>query len=304
MKKYIKKSNFETQQEFFIDPNTGEIMNWGNTTVYVQTEEQKQRAKNFFEKTQTTKEVNEQYKSYGKFIWNVYKLSQKSFLEMKSSTITRLMYLATYICYDGYISDKKNIPLDKREIFTIMNLSEREFCYFYKNLTENNVIYEIDRKIFINEALFKKGELSPKDLATLSQNEKYVTRIYINGVRDLYSKATVRSHKSLSYLFQILPYVNRDYNIVCHNPLETDLSKINKMNLGEFCEIIEYDKKNISRLCKALFEPTFTVDKELKTAMRYVTDKSLNKNSYSMFINPRVYYAGNKWNDVEILGQF
>lgn len=304
MKKYLQTRNTQTEETFYIDPNTGEVINWDNQTVYIQTEAQRQLARQYFDKLSKSKEINEECKKYGRFIWGVYNISQKSFPELKPSNITRLMYLATFISYDGYISDNKNNPLQKNKIFDIMGLSEREFRNFYKNLIDNKITYEKNDKVYINENIFKKGELSPRDLAVFSQDEKYLTRIYINGVRELYKKATARSHKSLSYIFQVLPYVNRDYNIVCHNPLETELNNIQKMTLGEFCDIIEYSKNNITQLAKTLFEPTFMVNKEPKTAMRYVLDRSLDKNTYSMFINPRVYYAGNKWNVVEVLGRF
>ena len=38
--------------------------------------------------------------------------------------------------------------------------------------------------------------------------------------------------------------------------------------------------------------------------MRYVTSEIGNYDEYSVFINPKLYYAGSKWNEVEILGEF
>ena len=304
MKKYVEKQNNNSGEIFVIDPLTGEIMDFSQRTVYVQTEEERAKAKEFFKTMSKKKDINSLYKNYGNFLWSIYNVSQSLYPNLKGSYITRLMFLATYINYNGYLSDSKNIPLTKTQMCKLLNISEREFSNFYKCLLEQKIISEDKDKYCINKDMFQRGELSPIDLAVFIKDEKYVTRIYISAIRSLYNKSTIKSHKTLSYLFQVIPYVNRDYNIICSNPLETDLDKINKLTLGEFADIIEYNRSNISRLCNILFSPTFTIGNKELTAMRYVVDKSLDKSTYSMFINPRVYYAGTKWKEVEILGQF
>lgn len=304
MKKYIEQKSHETGEVFIIDPNTGEVMDFSQRTIYIQTEEQRAESKKYFDSLSKKQEMNYLYKDYGRFLWSFYNISQSLFPNLKGSYITRLMFLATYINYDGFLSDNKNVPLTKNQIKTLLGVSEREFHYFYKCLLEEHIIIEHNDKCYINKDIFQRGELSPVDLAVLAKDEKYVTRIYIKAVRSLYNKATIKSHKTLSYLFQVIPYVNRDYNIVCSNPLETNKDKINKLTLGEFADLINYDRSHISRLCNQLFDPTFEVNGKELSAMRYVVDKSLAKNTYSMFINPRVYYAGSKWSEVEILGKF
>lgn len=304
MKKYVEKQNNNSGEIFVIDPSTGEAMDFSQRTIYVQTEEERVKAKEFFKNMSKKKDINSLYKNYGNFLWSIYNVSQSLYPNLKGSYITRLIFLATYINYNGYLSDSKNTPLTKKQMCILLNISEREFSNFYKCLFDQKIISENKDKYCINKDMFQRGELSPIDLATFAQGEKYVTRIYINAIRNLYNKSTIKSHKTLSYLFQVIPYVNRDYNIICSNPLETDLDKINKLTLGEFADIIEYNRSNISRLCNILFSPTFTIGNKELTAMRYVVDKSLDKSTYSMFINPRVYYAGTKWKEVEILGQF
>lgn len=304
MKKYTEKRNNNTGEAFIIDPNSGEIMDFSEQTIYIQTEKQKADSKKFFENMKKKQNINKLYKNYGKFLWGIYNISQTMLPDIKGSYITRLMFLATYINYDGYLSDHKNVPLSKTQMRTLLNISEREFTNFYKCLSEKKLISEKKDKYCINTDMFKRGSLSPVDLAILAKDEKYVTRIYINAIRSLYSKSTLKSHKTLGYLFQVIPFVNRDYNIVCSNPLESDLENIIKLSLGDFADIIGYDKSHISRLCNQLFQSTFEVNKKELNAMRYVVDKSLDKSTYSMFINPRVYYAGSKWSEVEILGQF
>lgn len=294
--------------KYFIDPDTGEAILPTGESLYVQTEEEKRKVKEFFSKKARSEfvrqQINEQYKDYGSFVWNVYSINQKSFPQLKASNITRLMFLSTYVTYDGYLMYGKKMNMNKANMFELLGLSDREYRAFYKDMIDNSILYEKDDKIFINAEMFGKGKLSKKYITKFASQEKYITRLYIDGVRSLYKKSTPRSHKTLSYLFQVLPYVNRQYNIVCFNPLEECLEDIQGMSLGQFCEIIGYSSHNSGQLFKYLFEPQFIIDGQVKTAMRYVVDKSLAKETYSMYINPRVYYAGNSWKQVEVLGKF
>ena len=294
--------------KFFVDPETGEAISATGEVLYVQTEDERRKTKEFFnnknKKDFELSEINEQYKEYGNFVWNIYSINQKSFPQLKPSNITRLMFLSTYITYDGYLMYNKKTTMNKSNMFDILRLSDREFRAFYKDMVDNSILYEKDDKIYINAELFGKGKLNKKYITKFASQEKYITRLYIDGVRSLYEKSTPRSHKTLSYLFQVLPYVNRQYNIVCFNPLEEHLEDIQGMSLGQFCETIGYSSHNSTQLFKYLFEPQFIIDGQVKTAMRYVVDKSLAKETYSMYINPRVYYAGNMWERVEVLGKF
>ena len=306
MKKYLKMNI--GNEKCYLNPNTGEVMDFEGKVVYVQTEEERTKTRDYFdqlkEREKQAKIINEKYKDFGNFIWSVYNINQQMFPNINASDITRLMFLSTYVNYDGYLAFKNKTKLDKDKMFELLNISEREFRNFYNSMLENNILYIQDEKYYISNKLFGKGKLNMTAIAKFSEDEKFITRLYIDGVRDLYSKSTPRSHKTLSYLFQIIPYVNRQYNIICFNPLEEELDKIEGMSLGQFCETIGYSSHNSGQLFKYLFEPQFMINGKETTAMRYVVDKGLDKSTYSMFINPRVYYAGNKWSEVEVLGKF
>ena len=238
-----------------------------------------------------------------KFIWVIQNRSMDNFKEITSSDTTRILFLSTYLGYDGYLMFNRKTPMSKSNMCTLLKLSKREFQYFYKELVNNNILELKNEKLYINQDIFGKGNLSNNKVAKLIQQDKSITRLYIDGVRELYNKSTSTSHKTLSYIFQILPYVNRQYNIICFNPLENNLDNIKCMSLGEFCNIISYNSHNIRRLQRNLFEPTFNIHGRTTNAICCVS-KSLNNSDCRIFINPMVYYAGDKWQEVEILGNF
>ena len=295
-------------QTLFVNKKTGEIFDSKGQSVFIQSVEERQQIKNHFINCQIKEEkkkyIERQYKEYGNFVWMVYSMLQCNFLNISPSNLTRLMFISTYLGYKGYLQKSRNTFMNKDDVFEILKLSTREFNRFYTEMFDNKILCDKQNKIFLNNDIFIRGNIKAKQVGQIYQQEQMITRIYIKAIRELYNKATPRSHKTLSYIFQAMPYVNRDYNMCCFNPLETNIYNIKLMNLGQFCDIIGYDKNNSKRLLKILFEPKFQVDNREESAMNYVIKHSLDQTTYGMFINPRVYYAGNKWNEIKVLCEF
>lgn len=310
--------NFKENQSGYsiLNNDTGEVIASvnGSDGLVISSGKEQEKRKDYFKKQEDNEKKEalkkQELDELGSFIWSTYHLKQiVDPKEMRLSNITRLMYLATYLDYNGYLMEdtpfSQKSPLSNTRIRAIMNLSKAAFSNFYNQVLCNEKIFKIKcGKYKINEELFSKGALNSFDIARMTKDDKYIMRVYINGVREMYIKATPSSHKTLSYLFQIIPYVNRQYNIVCYNPLETNLKKIKPMTLGGFCRILGYDETHSSRLFSVLFEPMFTTEYGTQSAVRYVATKSTAKKTYNIFINPRVYYAGDNWKEVEILGAF
>jgi len=305
LKRYIQENT--NDNPYYIDPKTGELFQSNSNVVYIQTQEERLRAKQNYNnkriKEQQSSILHEKYKKYGTFIWNIYNLTQQTELPLKASNITRIMFLSTYINYNGTLMFTQRESMNKKDMQKILKLSNGEFCYFYNEMIKNKIFIIKDDKYYLNYNLFKKGSISKSKIMNLIQQDKYITRLYVDGVRTLYNKSTSRSHKTLSYLFQIMPYVNRQYNIVCKNPLEDNLDDIQCMSLGEFCDVINYNKHNVRQLRRMLFDPKFEFKNKITSAIRLVSDDS-NTLHDKIFINPCIYYAGDKWEEVEVLGKF
>ena len=291
-----------------VSMDTGEMIASYEGGVRVQTEEEIESTKKYYESIKPMDQkfgrISSLYEKRGTFIWNIHSSAKILFPEIKPATLTRLMFLSTYLGYDGYLVDAKKKPITKNELQHYLEIHPSDCRKFWKDIETSKLMYESDGKIYLDNKMFARGKFPKDKIKDLAENEQCLTRIYISGVRKLYNTATVPSHTTLSYIFRILPYVNREYNVCCFNPLETDKSKIQLMPLGDFADVIGYDRAHISRLAKTLFEPIFEVNGTLKNAIRYVSTSGFNKDGLSIFINPCVYYAGAHWKDIEILGCF
>lgn len=118
-------------------------------------------------------------------------------------------------------------------------------------------------------------------------------RLNAEGVQSLYETCTsARAHKTLAYIFKIIPWVNREWNIACKNPEERDYDAIRYLRLGEFADMVGYSRDNAKRLAKELNSVRFEWHGKEQTAFIYMTNAPDRPEEWIIAVNPRVYYAG------------
>jgi len=230
----------------------------------------------------------------------IFYLFNKHFDDLSSQSIVRLIYIATYIDYSNNILCYDNkVLLTKKDIKKLMLLSDSVFKRWFNEMINKKYIIQKENNFYITDKYFRKGQLN-KNLSDY-KNSKY-TRIYINAVRKLYLTTKSTSHSVLGYIFQLIPFVNLQWNIVCNNPLEPDKDLINPLTIGEFCDIIGYDKKNAKRLIKIIASIKFEWKNKIQRFCSYIYDSDIT--NMMIFINPNIFYSGDNFSEVEVLGVF
>lgn len=236
------------------------------------------------------------------FVWFSYDAAKILMPELKASTLTRLLILATYMNYDNVLvhDDGTRITIDN--IGSLLCVSSATVYAFINELKSAGII-TLDYWIKLNPTMFWRGPQNRIEQSMLYQDGKMITKIYRNGVRALYKPELV---KKLSYIFRIMPFVNHTYNIVCHNPLEKDLEKILPMSLGEVTEIVGYghERSHTSKFQSLLLDHVFEIDATTMHAIHYEFVDRIDPLYKCLIVNPEVYYGGNKHNDVSLLGRF
>ena len=275
-----------------IDVETGELI----TGVTVTTEKDRQNYKKYLEAKAKYEfqgaEIQKKYKKYGSFVWLLYNAGQALDLGIQPDELTKLIYISTYMGYNNRLMVSENESMTKKQMKNILRVSEDTFHKFYISLTNAEILSEdIDKSLYLNTSIFKRGAI--KNVKDIDCN---IMRLYIKSVRSLYNEAKISDHRLLSYLFQAIPFVNMSYNILCFNPIETDLKKVKPMVMKDFCSLVGYSPDN---------------DRRLKTKLKGIKINNLpvfsfvdNADGLFCYINPNVYYAGNKWDEVKVLGKF
>lgn len=236
--------------------------------------------------------IRKQCEEYGGFVWLLYNTGEVLDLGLKPADLTRLVFLATYMDYENYLVDSKGEKLVRLNLYHLLGISKGAFSQFFSDLLQLGIITEEGEYGFVrmDSDIFIKGSLKDIDV------DKDTIRLYADGIRSLYNKSMPREHKMLSYIFQAIPYMNYTYNMLCYNPGEETLKYIRPLRMTEYCEIIGYDKENARRLK--------TILKSITVRGEYVFGFVETGAGHSIFINPRVFYAGNRHEEVRVLGKF
>lgn len=269
-----------------IDLNTGTLLGQFEEGASIISKKQKDYYQMKLQQTEAQKD-------YGPFTWMLYNCGQEIFKDLTASTITRLMYMSTFLGYDGFLVYDNKKTLKKDALKKKLGVSNQEFSSFWKETAvDNNIVYEDNTRIYMNKKIFLKGVL-PKEI---SKNHD-VIKLAANGVRTLYENVdSVRSHKNLSYLFRMIPFLNKEWNILSKNPNEKEREFIEYMTMSEFCDEIGYNKSHARRLVNSLSGIRFGG----QPALLYVTlDFAINKTKIVM--NPNLLWAGTQWENVKYL---
>lgn len=264
--------------EKWVNCETGECKN----LIEYTTEEQKIRNENYKKIIQKNIKMMGDYEN---FYFMLFKENNVLNQQIKNENIVRIIYLATYIDYDGYLKTRKKKIIKKSDLKEILNLSKNVFYDFFNEM--NNLgIFEIenDGSIKLNSNNFKKGSLSQNDDGT---------RMFINTIRSLYENTPIKEHHQLGLAFTLLPFINKKYNIVCQNPTEQDFEKIKHLTLRDICDICGFERKRVRRMLKILMSFSFVYNGKHFGLFGYSLSGS-DFYSGKITINPLISYRGNK----------
>ena len=227
---------------------------------------------------QTKYVVNKEKQTFNSdFTWIVFEYGKELLPNIKDQSLVRLIYLSTICDYDGVLPPKSVI---KKKL----KLSDKYWSYFFMELRSNNLILEDEETgaLCLNKDFFIKGSL--KEMS----DKRDCTRLFCNFIQDVYDACdNIKSINQISYLYKLIPFVNRRTNIVCYNPKEQDPEKVYPITLGEFCDMIGYSRKNARRLVSDLLSLKCNGQNLIGF---FVTN--LNQTSWKIIVNPHIYYGG------------
>ncbi len=241
-------------------------------------------------------ELKTDCKRLGGFIHISYVKNELLFneLNLKLPTITRLVYLATYIDYNSgeenvLVKHGKNYKLEyltRKDLKTLLKLKDGTFNNFLKETKEKDLLYCVDKKYYLSPKYFSKG--------TCPFNRKEYARIFINTTRELYLNSKTSQHKNLAYVFQLIPYLHYNTNALCRNPREKDINLLEKLSLKDICEMLGLDtnSKSLTTFKKKLL--SFNVERNGKNYYLFTRVNLETRDGQKDFfvVNPDVIWKG------------
>ncbi|WHY64706.1 hypothetical protein [Neobacillus sp. SuZ13] len=120
-----------------------------------------------------------------------------------------IMYLGSFVGFDGYLITKNKIPMNKKLISKYVKITTKDnrFNDFYKKLIETEIIAEVDGKLKWDTKLSFKGR--PE---IYGNKIKHCYKTYDQTMQELYE---TNKPKQLATVFRLLPYVNKFSNELC-----------------------------------------------------------------------------------------
>ena len=227
-------------------------------------------------------------KEYGNFFFYFY--NKLDSYDIKPQYKLRFLYLASHLDYNNgnmIIRGEYNtkIRLNRQIMKDILNLKDTEFKTTIKVLMDCGLLIKEDKYYNLNTDCSVKGEIPT--------NKKDYTRIFIKTIRDLYNKCEPKNHKQLYYVFKMLPVINLQFNMPCYNADCETIDNIKPMKLSDICEVVGYDKSSSNKFWKLI--RGFKIDDNYVVCKHSIDDKEY------IAINPRIYYAGTKIENVSYL---
>ena len=234
------------------------------------------------------------YKDLGAFFLHVFQ-STGGFTKMRPKTAARLMYLATYLSYDGVLCSTQRTKMTKKRMAELLGLKRKTFDRFFVEVTDAGMLIKTDDGYTMDRNYFVRGKVE-------RANNTRFTRVFIKSMRALYEATPPCLHQYLGYIFLMMPYVNVQWNIVCHNPLEDHLEVIEPMTLGEFCDAIGYERDNAQRLLDNYRKITFNWKGKQQYFCTFFYEEDIR--DMRIVCNPNLFYIGKHIEKVESYGEF
>ena len=216
------------------------------------------------------------YQDKTSFIWLNFQYGTNLEFPVDSAVAVRFLYFGTACGKDGIIQRNKLMNAK-------LNLDKNQQTAFLKQAQQSGLLRQDGSAYFVNQQIISWGEYSA---------ESNHIRLFANYYRTLCESTHKQADlKRIYYFLQMIPYLNRQTNILSHNPLEQDLERIAYMSFNEFCEKIQYNTAHSAKLKKQL--SAFRVHNEL--ILGFFNDLSeLTPTGRNVIINPKFCFGGDR----------
>lgn len=254
-----------------VDPETGEVIDISEYAKlrpgdWIFTEKQREFCQN--------KAARHQDKT--DFIWFSFQYGTNLEFPVDPAVAVRFLYFGTACGTDGIIQKKKLMNAK-------LNMDKNQQTVFLKQTLQSELLRCEGDALVVDTQVISRGEY------TADSNR---IRVFSGYYRMLCESAKSQPElKRIYYFLQMIPYLNRQSNILSHNQIEQDPERVVNMSFNEFCKKIGYNVAHASKLKKQL--SSFRVNGEL--VVGFFDDISeLTQSGSNVVLNPKLFFGGDR----------
>ena len=246
-------------------------------------------------KTKSVKSINETQlyikEEIGTFFFYFFNELEK--IDIPPAHKFRFLYLSTFLDYGTEnlvtkIEGKGNVyfRINKKRLRYILKLSDSELSRTMKSLMDINMVYKEGEYFNINTKYSTTGR-------NYKTKETCFVRVFKNSIKSLYETVDFKQHKTLYYLFKILPYINKENNVLCEDRNVSHVCNTQALTMYKVWGKLGMDAQNGIKVYDDLRNIELNGE-HLITKLQIADDEFIA-------INPRLYYAGDDKNKLELL---
>lgn len=209
------------------------------------------------------------------FFWMLFEYGRPLPLDISISYLPCLVMAISFASKIGLIGRKQDLQ-------RYLDLNKNQWGSFWKEATEKGLLLQKENAIYLNVQYFRKGDI---------QASSNFTRVFSDCFHTLYDEVAASQVKRryLGYLLQMIPFLNRQTNMLSYNRTEQNSDHVICMTFHEYCDSIGYDRSHASTLRRQL--SNFRVDGEL--IVGFFDDLStLSVNGKYVLLNPKLCFGG------------
>lgn len=211
MKKYIKITDPEAG-DLYLNAETGELFQ-PHDDMYVITSTRAIKARTKSAERLRRIQAERHAPAYGDFCWVCFPAEGRLFPDVSSADSARLLFLATYMGYDGYLQ-KGGQYIHPSELPCLLQIQSREVRNF-RSAVADYLHCDQDGRLLLLGDIFHRGALTPSAIAAANQNGMRYTRLYFPAIRYLYQSKKKEDRTLLRFLAVFLTLLHPQRNILC-----------------------------------------------------------------------------------------
>ena len=222
-------------------------------------------------------------REYGYFSQVRYRILVPFCPELSNNDLSRLLLMAAI--------KNSHAKFDCRDLAVDRGVAAKTF----KRLEEAGYLFGGRDPECIPDSFACMGKLDRKQVYQMSKSGEYVTRLYCTPYQSIYYSTPPRSHGALGSLFRLLPWMNRQYNVICDNPGDWSFSRMTPLNRADISELTGKPRRKASDL----FRSWDALDFAWGTKHLPIIKKIDVGGRTGYAINPRLVYGGSHIREAE-----